>query len=373
MSVLFNGSRKHQFASSLAAAVLLSGAGATFVGAQPLSSAPATKNTESLVADLSALIAEADLPSIEEAIASNPLTPSSEQSEGLSFNADLTPSADRSLGDDILIHPHAIDGRQAATLYVKDIPVLTFIGTEVDSLSNSSDAVSLAAGDSSLTLQTAGQGGAAPAGDVLDAQRENDPVLRATNLGQQLESDAVEAADISVRWNKETEGYTVTLAGNDLISLDSRTILADTTENPAEDALQVTNRLRRLLGNAEPVSEIQGRPAPEPPPAPPAQTVAIVSSNVGGASWYGPGFNGRRSASGEVFNQNALTAAHRTLPFGTRVLVTNLNNGRQVTVRINDRGPYSGSRIIDLSAGAAAQIGLVNSGVGTVRLDVLAN
>lgn len=372
MSVLFNGFIKHQFASSLAAAVLLSGAGATFVSAQPLSQVPAAKDIESVAADLSTLLSEAGSPSTERAIASNPPTPAAEQSEGLSFNADSTPAADRSLGDDILIHPHAIDGRQAATLYVKDIPVLTFIGTEVDSLSNSSDAVSLAAGDSSLTLQTAGQADAAPSGDVLDAQRENDPVLRATNLGQQLESDTVEATDISVRWNKETEGYTVTLAGNDLISLDSRTILADTTENPAEDALQVTNRLRRLLGNAEPVSEIQGRPAPAPP-APPAQTVAIVSSNVGGASWYGPGFNGRRSASGEVFNQNALTAAHRSLPFGTRVLVTNLNNGRQVTVRINDRGPYSGGRIIDLSAGAAAQIGLINSGVGTVRLDVLAN
>ena len=74
----------------------------------------------------------------------------------------------------------------------------------------------------------------------------------------------------------------------------------------------------------------------------------------------------------KFFNQYDLTAAHRTLPFGTRVLVTNLYNGRQVTVRINDRGPYSGNRIIDLSAGAAEQIGLINSGVGTVQLDVLA-
>jgi rare lipoprotein A len=74
-----------------------------------------------------------------------------------------------------------------------------------------------------------------------------------------------------------------------------------------------------------------------------------------------------------VFNQSALTAAHRSLPFGTRVRVTNLNTGQQVIVRINDRGPYSGGRIIDLSAAAARQIGLMGAGVGPVQLEVLGN
>ncbi|MEN8445585.1 MAG: septal ring lytic transglycosylase RlpA family protein, partial [Cyanobacteria bacterium J06555_13] len=82
-------------------------------------------------------------------------------------------------------------------------------------------------------------------------------------------------------------------------------------------------------------------------------------------------FHGRLTASGEVYNQYDITAAHRTLPFGTRVLVTNLYTGRQVTVRINDRGPYAGNRIIDLSRGAADIIGLTSSGVGTVQLDIL--
>jgi rare lipoprotein A len=89
------------------------------------------------------------------------------------------------------------------------------------------------------------------------------------------------------------------------------------------------------------------------------------------ASWYGPGFDGNYSASGEVFNQNALTAAHRNLPFGTQVRVTNMDNGMSVVVRINDRGPYSGDRIIDLSRGAASAIGLVQSGVAPVNLEVL--
>src|ERR671938_1045916 len=78
----------------------------------------------------------------------------------------------------------------------------------------------------------------------------------------------------------------------------------------------------------------------------------------GAASWYGPGFHGRRTASGESFNANALTAAHRSLPFGTRVRVVNQRTGRSVVVRINDRGPYVGGRVIDLARGAARQIGM---------------
>ncbi len=94
---------------------------------------------------------------------------------------------------------------------------------------------------------------------------------------------------------------------------------------------------------------------------------ALASGNqCGGASWYGPGFNGKRAASGEVFNQNALTAAHKTLPFGTKVKVIDQRTGKSVTVKINDRGPYHGSRIIDLSKAAAAQLGIVNAGTGKV-------
>ncbi|ELS05359.1 rare lipoprotein A [Xenococcus sp. PCC 7305] len=103
----------------------------------------------------------------------------------------------------------------------------------------------------------------------------------------------------------------------------------------------------------------------------PGVEVANRATYSGQASWYGPGFHGRRTANGEVFNSNALTAAHRSLPFGTKVRVTNVNNGRSVVVRINDRGPFSGGRIIDLSAGAARSINMINSGVAPVRVEVL--
>jgi rare lipoprotein A len=89
------------------------------------------------------------------------------------------------------------------------------------------------------------------------------------------------------------------------------------------------------------------------------------------ASWYGPGFYGNRTANGEVFRPGTLTAAHRTLPFGTKVRVTNLWNGRSTVVRINDRGPFHGSRVIDLAHGAASQLGVLASGVAKVKLEVL--
>lgn len=96
---------------------------------------------------------------------------------------------------------------------------------------------------------------------------------------------------------------------------------------------------------------------------------AVAAKQVGKASWYGPGFHGRKTASGEIFNQNRLTAAHRRLPLGTRARVTNLGNGKAIEVMINDRGPYVGGRIIDLSRAAARRLAI--SGVGQVRVEAL--
>jgi rare lipoprotein A len=88
----------------------------------------------------------------------------------------------------------------------------------------------------------------------------------------------------------------------------------------------------------------------------------------GTCSWYGPGFHGRRTANGEVFDTHALTAAHPTLPFGSELEVTNTNSGKTIRVRINDRGPYIHGRILDLSYAAAAMLDIVRTGVGNVQL-----
>ena len=97
----------------------------------------------------------------------------------------------------------------------------------------------------------------------------------------------------------------------------------------------------------------------------------IVTRQVGIASWYGNPFHGRRTANGEIYDMNKITAAHKALPFNTKVLVTNLRNQKTVIVRINDRGPFIKGRVIDLSKEAARKLGMLDSGVEKVILDIL--
>lgn len=101
------------------------------------------------------------------------------------------------------------------------------------------------------------------------------------------------------------------------------------------------------------------------------ERASIIKTVSGVASWYGQKFHGRRTANGERFNMNALTAAHRSLPFGTKVRVINRQNGRSVVVRINDRGPFAGKRIIDLSHQAASEIGMIRKGTASVDLEIM--
>ena len=282
------------------------------------------------------------------------------------------------------VQAHEIAGRSAATLYVRNIPVLTFLGAnasagedvKMGTIAEPSKRLTMNEGVkvAAQTSNDSGQAGMLATANVAIA----DPVTRATNVAAQLNQlsrDGLDAKEITVSWGKELnqtgaagDRYLIKVGSSPLAVLDDETILPDTTRDAAKDALQATNRLRRLLGSAPPLKDITGRPVRR------AQTIAFGSVKLqirGWASWYGPGFNGNRSASGEIFNQNAMTAAHRNLPFGTKVRVTNLDNGRSVVVRINDRGPYAYDRVIDLSAGAAQVLGLINSGVAPVRLEVL--
>ena len=128
------------------------------------------------------------------------------------------------------------------------------------------------------------------------------------------------------------------------------------------------------------IFNLEGIPSPDSdliegvPFLPFGNGIELASSQgatTGEASWYGPGFYGNLTANGEVFRPGTLTAAHRTLPFGTKVRVTNLWNGRSTIVRINDRGPFHGRRIIDLAHGAAEQLGLISSGIANVKIEVL--
>jgi rare lipoprotein A len=282
------------------------------------------------------------------------------------------------------IQPHMMRGRQAATLYVRNIPVLTFLGSDVPTAASNSDSATDTSSGAEVkigsTQQDAGpsetpiayyNSGSSNSG-LNDQASANTPVWRASEMAAQVNQfhlNNIDPTAITVRWDGDRQRYIIQVSGEDLLEMTPDVILPDSTNDPAEDALQATNRLRRLMGNAPPLRDIAGRP--QQTSTTQSFLGAIRSQLTGMASWYGPGFHGNRSANGEVFNQNGLTAAHRSLPFGTQVRVTNLNTGQSVVVRITDRGPHARGRVIDLSAGAARVIGLINAGVAPVRLDVL--
>lgn len=278
------------------------------------------------------------------------------------------------------VQPHEQAGRQVVTLYVRDIPVLTFVGQKTKT---STTKVGSTRNDSATTddikVATTGK---YPL-NTQDSTSTDAPIWRATAVAakiNQISLDNIDANSITVSWKgssksngqKATERYSIKVKDRELIEINAQSRLAEPTKNLAEDALQATNRLRRLLGNAKPLREVAGMPKPQLPKPPQNIALGPVRFSLSGlASWYGPGFHGRRSANGEIYNQNALTAAHKSLPFGTRVRVTHVNSGRSVVVRINDRGPYIGGRIIDLSAAAARIIGVAQTGVAPVRVEVL--
>jgi rare lipoprotein A len=251
------------------------------------------------------------------------------------------------------IHAHSLKDKTgkelvAATVYVRNIPVLTFV--------SQSDAITT----SGLKFSSNHITSIPPASST--------PVERATvtaALLNQLNSDGFDGSTITPAWNSGK--YIIKMGSKATIQFDQGLILPNTTNNQAEDTLQAANLLRRLMGNAEPVKAVSGAPNLVPD-----KIVFSATQFLSGlASWYGPGLQGNMSANGEMFNQNALTAAHRSLPFGTKVRVTNVQSGQSVVVRITDRGPFEYSRVIDLSTAAAKVIGLIGAGVGQVKLEVL--
>ncbi|NEQ77705.1 MAG: septal ring lytic transglycosylase RlpA family protein [Okeania sp. SIO2C9] len=257
---------------------------------------------------------------------------------------------------------HELTGRQAATLYVRNIPVLTFLDSQdqkannISPESNSNSSVKVA------TIQSS------------HSNSQKDPVWRASIVASQLNQLMQENPnlEITAKWDTDTESYMILVNDQKLVKIDEQTILPDSTNDLATDTLQATNRLRRQVNNAPPLKEITGKPKPKPQPEPQKIAVGPITFQYQGwASWYGPGFHGNLSASGERYNQYAMTAAHKTLPFGTKVRVTNLNNGSSVVVRINDRGPFIRGRVIDLSAAAARILGMIQSGVAPVKVEVI--
>jgi len=299
------------------------------------------------------------------------------------------------------IHAHSLKGRQAATLYIRNIPVLTFVSSKpVANNETKQGVIGQSEGVQSYALIAGNSTKVASTGNLADAGSKvgtlaDDPVQKAgvvaARINQLIQNNG-DAKQITVSWKADnktanqaqdksslqqqpSDRYTIKLKDKELVEINENTRLADTTNNLAQDALQATNRLRRLIGNATPIDKIANLPARSPfslPKLPQQIAVGNVRLTFRGiASFYGYDWAGNKTASGQRFNPEAMTAAHRSLPFGTRVRVTNTRNGRSVVVRINDRGPYIRGRVIDLSLGAARVIGMTGSGIAPVQIEVL--
>jgi rare lipoprotein A len=346
---------------------------------------------------------------------SNPKLPSSPSGDvvkvGEYQSKMSTPSASEAVTE---IHTHNKAGHQAATLYIHNIPVLTFVGKrQVASTESRTETKVGAIGNVTsknggvqqyaLTASNPSPVKVANVGESADLSNQvnlsnDDPVQRAGVIAARINDlvrQKVDANKITVSWRRGNEvataneaenknlsnresgdRYVIKVDGRELVAIDDNTSLPDSTKNQAQDALQATNRLRRLIGNASPLNKIAGLPGNLPgisiPKLPDQIAIAPVKLTLRGvASFYGYDGSGNQTATGERFNPEAMTAAHRHLPFGTKVRVTNTRNGQSVIVRINDRGPFIRGRVIDLSYGAARVIGMIGRGVAPVKVEVL--
>jgi rare lipoprotein A len=339
-----------------------------------------------IVSSLASHSAQAQSGSQLEAKSANASSLSNSLKVGETRSQSLTRTKDDAIAR---IHTHKLNGKNAATVYVRGIPVVTYIESEESTKSASEKTKSEPKGETkknsesvklpSATVNLETRKSDSPAKSSEDSS-ENlltsaNPIERATAaaaLINQLNRDGLDANKIIPAW--KNGNYVIKLGDRGVLKFDQQAVFPESLQNQTQDVLESANLLRRLLGGAEPVLEVVNAPKPKlaaRSSAKPALNSQIVGVMSGMASWYGPGFDGNYSASGEVFNASELTAAHLTLPFGTLVRVVNMDNNQSVVVRINDRGPYMHDRVIDISTAAANVIGLISSGVAPVRLEVL--
>jgi rare lipoprotein A len=199
---------------------------------------------------------------------------------------------------------------------------------------------------------------------TIKANEEINPLIKtkeiAQNLNELLNDKKLRADKILPALRNGR--YIARIDDKSIFSIDDK-IAKSMRKDPAQLTMKWVNNLRLALGGNQVGYRV-------------SRSLSVGSSNytqIGYSSWYGSAFHGRRTASGESYDMNKYTAAHRTLPLGTPILVTNLSNGRSVMVKVNDRGPYADThnRIIDLSQAAFNSISPLGAGVARIRIDVM--
>lgn len=311
---------------------------------------------------------------------------------------------------------YKFEGRQATNLFVHNIPVVTFLGSELTDSNGKKMVVTIRqewenfqdfAREKSLKV-VADEINNSPVyfGNHIPPNSKA-PVIRASILASslnQLNQRNIDVNKITVN-SKDTrkssmfrkhangilESYVARMNDIELVDINKDSRSPDTIKNLGQDLIYVANHLPRLMSSMSSLKGIDSSQVVKEITLNESERVLIVhhtgtEKNLGKAyrfreqvndifkgiaSFYGYDGSGNKTASGEKFNPEAMTAAHRTLPFGTRVRVTNPHNGRSVIVRINDRGPFIHGRVIDLSYGAARILGIIRRGITPVKVQIM--
>ncbi|NJK60445.1 MAG: septal ring lytic transglycosylase RlpA family protein [Oscillatoriales cyanobacterium SM2_1_8] len=258
------------------------------------------------------------------------------------------------VGQDSLsrVIPHTENQRSAATVFLRGLPVVTYLGP-----ADKTPAVANQNGTSVSDVKVGGPSGQAKTDvargpETLPGLRQMpDPVERGAVMAATLTDLArsgVAADTVQAVWQDGV--FWVRLGDRAQIALEDGVQLPNTTGDREQDALQMANLLRRLLGDAPPLTAVVNaprRPVVAQAPRRPKRVLA------GLASWYGPGLYGRPTATGRPLTRQSFHAAHPYLPLGTTLRITNVANGRSTVLRVEDRGPFHGNRLLDITEAAA--------------------
>ncbi|MGQ9866182.1 MAG: septal ring lytic transglycosylase RlpA family protein [Pseudanabaenaceae cyanobacterium] len=260
--------------------------------------------------------------------------------------------------------PHTENGRAAATVFLRGLPVITYLGP-VGEPSATGD---VKVANPVTRVKVAGTD-TLPGLAAVPDPTERAAIAAATFT--EFARSGLAADGVTAVW--EDGAFWLRLGDRAQFVLEEGVQLPNTTGDRERDALQMANLLRRLLGNAAPLSRVAN--APPRPAAPAVASVPAVGQPrrvfAGLASWYGPGLYGRPTATGRPLTRDSFHAAHPYLPLGTTVRITHTANGRSTVLRIEDRGPFHGNRLLDITEAAARALGMISAGLVTVRVEVL--
>ncbi len=258
--------------------------------------------------------------------------------------------------------PHTENGRAAATVFLRGLPVITYLGPvgEPTAVREVQSDVKVASPVERLKTESK-TGEPETLGGLAAVPNPTERAAIAAATLTEFVRSGLGAETVEAVW--QNGGFWIRLGDRAQFVLEDGVQLPNTTGDREQDALQMANLLRRLLGNAAPLARVTNAPLRGTVPMQPRRVFWAL------ASWYGPGLYGRPTATGRLLTRNSFHAAHPYLPLGTTIRIT--HGGRSTVLRVEDRGPFYGNRLLDITEAAARALGMLSAGLATVRVEVL--